>query len=59
MMSGHNQMDRDDLYLPEVIIEDLSVESVPALLRPMFDIFWQSAGWSRGPIFDDDGNWTV
>ncbi len=54
-----NQIDRRDLYLPEIIVDNLVVESVPTLLRPMFDIFWQSAGWPRSPMFDKDGNWSA
>jgi hypothetical protein len=52
------QIDRDDLLLPDVMIEDYAV--VPAtVLRPAFDAVWQAAGFARSLSYDPSGKWNV
>lgn len=51
-----NQIDRSELFLPDVVLEDFA-QDIPSALRPMFDAFWQSAGWDRSPLFNADGTW--
>lgn len=50
------EIDRDDLLLPEVFIEDAGFES-SRLLQPVFDIVWNAAGYERSLNYDDQGQW--
>jgi hypothetical protein len=47
-------IDRADLILPEVAVEDPDVESL-SLLRPVFDILLNAAGWPGSPNYTADG----
>lgn len=47
--------DRDVLVVPDVELPDKS--DVRVELRPLFDLVWQSAGFSGSPHYDSDGNW--
>jgi hypothetical protein len=49
-------IDRDDLLLPDVMIEDYGV-NLPTILRPIFDAVWNAAGFARSFNYDEDGNW--
>jgi Putative DNA-binding domain len=49
------RIDRDTLLLPDVLLDDWESD-VATLLRPVCDAFWQSAGRSRSPSYDEDGN---
>lgn len=49
-------IDRDLLLLPEVVIEDMIIDSAK-LLRPIFDAVWNSAGWLKSYGYDDSGEW--
>ncbi len=49
-------IERDTLILPDVPVEDLSQDS-GRLLRPLFDVLWQSVGYEACPHYDDDGNY--
>jgi len=51
-----HRIDRDLLFLPEVLIEDLTADSA-TLLRPIFDAVWNSAGWVKSYGYDDAGEW--
>jgi hypothetical protein len=46
--------DRDTLLLPDLLIEDLSV-NVAALLKPAFDAMWQGSGWRCCLNYDANG----
>lgn len=49
-------IDRDDLLLPESIVE--SYESEPAdIMQPIFDAVWNAAGWPRSMNYDEEGQW--
>lgn len=52
-------VDRDDLIVPETMIEDSWPDrsGVERLLRPMFDAIWNACGFSGSPNFDDTGRW--
>lgn len=52
----HNEIDRDNLLLPAVIIDDFGAD-VPKALKNTFDMIWQSAGWSRSWLYDEQGEW--
>jgi hypothetical protein len=52
--SSH-KFDRDLLLYPEVVI--LERGNADALLKPVFDLVWQSADFSSSANFDEAGNW--
>jgi len=49
-------IDRDNLLLPDILVEDYS-QLACRLLHPAFDAIWQAAGWSRSGNYDDEGVW--
>lgn len=49
--------DRDDILLPGIVVDNLDID-VSGLLRPIFDILWQAAGWNGSPYYKD-GVWIV
>lgn len=49
-------IDRDDLLLPEIVVEDFS-QNIPDAFCPIFDALWQSAGHERCPYYDRNGKW--
>src|SRR5271157_1039613 len=51
-------IDRDILYLPEIVIEDPD-QPVAELLRPAFDLIWNAAGLMRDLNFDAAGNFVA
>lgn len=53
---SHYTIDRDNLVVPELLIEDVAVHAA-TLLRPVFDIVWQSCGYPGSPNYSDDGTW--
>jgi hypothetical protein len=54
--SNAHQIERDDLYLDELIIED-PAQDFSRLMRPAFDQVWNSCGWAKSMNYDDAGNW--
>lgn len=53
---GGSKIDRDDLIVPEVLIE--SVDCKPKDLKPLIDTIWNAGGHPESPNFDASGNWT-
>ena len=53
--SDFNRVDRDILVIPEVIVEDYH-QLAEAILKPAFDIIWQSAGLTGSMNYDENGN---
>jgi hypothetical protein len=49
-------IDRKDLLLPEILVEDLDSEPT-RLMQPVFDAVWNAAGWARCKDYSDDGRW--
>ena len=47
----------DTLMLPEVMMEDASVEPARAL-RPLFDMVWNAFGMHRSFNYDGEDNWS-
>ncbi len=50
-------IDRDILYLPEAEIMDLSANP-HEVLKPLFDMIWNAAGYPESLSFDSEGNWS-
>jgi hypothetical protein len=54
---GHGQpIDRQNLIVPEVMIESLDVEFAQ-VMRPVFDAVWNAAGWPHSLNYGEDGQW--
>ena len=53
---GEYEIDRDILFLPEVIIEkyDASPEDI---LKPCFDALWNACGYSKSPNYNNTGKY--
>jgi hypothetical protein len=49
-------IDRDDLVLPEVLVEALPAQP-HAVLKPLFDAIWNATGWAHSPNYDEAGGW--
>jgi len=52
----YNEIDRENLLLPSVVIQDFKID-VPKTLKDIFDMIWQSAGWSKSWLYDEQGEW--
>ncbi len=50
-----NCIDRNDLIVPEILVEDLTLTPA-AILKPAFDAIWNAAGLPQSPYYDADGN---
>lgn len=53
---GH-AIKQQDLLLPEAILQEFN-QSLPKLLKPIFDLVWNASGIYGSVNFDADGNWT-
>lgn len=53
---GYDTIDRDLLQLPDVLVEDFSTPA-DILLRPVFDAFWQSAGFPSCEHYNKQGRY--
>ena len=51
------RIERDDLILPEILVEDI-VENPTQILRPAFDMVWQACGHRQSLNYDEDGEWS-
>lgn len=50
--SGH-PIDRNDLIIPEIILEDFDTE-IDKAMKPIFDAVWNACGWAASLNYDDD-----
>jgi hypothetical protein len=51
-------IDRDDLKLQEIFVEDYSeTEDIPRLVQPWFDDIWTACGMFKSFNYDEDSNW--
>lgn len=52
-----NSINRDYVPLPEIMLEDYNIDAM-TVLRPIFDMLWQTAGEPRCVhYYHDDGKW--
>ncbi len=56
-MSEH-QIDRDQIFLPEVVLNDFSVDRI-AYLKPVFDCLWNAAGEKKCGFYRFNGEWNI
>ena len=54
--SSGRVFERDLMLFPDVLIEE-EIVSVGRVLRPIFDLMWQAAGFKGSPSYDDAGDW--
>jgi hypothetical protein len=50
------KIDRDNLLLPEILIEDYE-DSSEKILKPTFDSIWNACGFQRSFNFNENGEW--
>jgi hypothetical protein len=53
-----NQIDRNNLIVPELLVEDKTL-APEAILKPAFDAIWNAAGQPQSPYYDTNGNWNT
>jgi hypothetical protein len=51
-------IDRDTLLFPDVLLEDYSTPA-DVVLKPIFDAFWQSAGFPACQHYTEKGRWNA
>jgi hypothetical protein len=54
---GTPLVDRDDLVLPDLLLEDYE-QDLKSVLRPAFDAMWQAAGCPRSMSYRPNGEWS-
>lgn len=47
---------QSDLLPSEVMIDNLNFNSAE-VMKPIFDVIWNAAGWPGSPYYDEQGNW--
>lgn len=52
----HRSLHRDQLFFPELLIEDGGLKS-EVMLKPLFDLLWQAFGYPRAFSFDENGKY--
>jgi hypothetical protein len=64
VIRGHNPgleligtIDRNNLYLPEIIVENIDERTAEVSLRPIFDSIWNAGGWAQSPSYDENNHW--
>jgi hypothetical protein len=53
---GPHPIDRDTLFLPDIIIDSLDA-NVSRIIKPVFDSVWNACGFQKCFNYDDDGDW--
>ena len=53
----NRKIERNDLILNDVLIENLDLHALPTTMKPLFDHIWNACGFPRSLNFEDDGKW--
>ena len=53
---GVHRIEKDVLLLPDIWIESFESD-IPTLMKPMFDMIWNAAGWPRSMSYSPVGEW--
>lgn len=53
-----NKIDRDNLLLPDIILESYEVNLIDAM-KDIFNMVWNASGFPRSMNFDEAGNWKL
>jgi hypothetical protein len=51
---GARAVDRDELVFAEEMVSDVEVDCFK-LLKPSYDVLWQTCGYDRSPSYDEKG----
>ncbi|MHB0966337.1 MAG: AlbA family DNA-binding domain-containing protein [Bellilinea sp.] len=51
-------IDREVIQTPDVLVADYDSIVMHTLLRPIFDVVWNAAGWVQSINYDENGNWS-
>ncbi|MCC5876940.1 MAG: ATP-binding protein [Candidatus Sumerlaeia bacterium] len=55
---SRDTINEDNLLFPEVLVDDANTQEADAL-QPIFDAFWQSSGYERCFLYDNEGNFVL
>ncbi len=55
-LEAGNPIDKDTLVLPETLVQEFSMP-VGKILKPAFDMIWNTCGYPSSRNFDAEGNW--
>jgi hypothetical protein len=58
MFEEAHPVDRDALILPEIMLESFECDA-SQVLKPLFDLVWNAAGWPRSMNYDKNGKWSL
>ena len=50
-------IDRDNLLLPEIYIEEMSNFSAPDVMKPAFDMVWNAGDYTGSRNYNKEGKW--
>lgn len=50
-------IDRNNLLLPDVYIEDMNHFSAPEIMKPVFNMVWNACGYPGSKNYDKNGKW--
>ena len=53
--SGH-PIDRNDLIVPEIILEDFDAE-IDKQMKPIFDAVWNACGYPKSMNYNNEEKW--
>lgn len=56
MLDSVHQIDRNNLLMPEVMIENFDFEP-SKVMKPIFDAVWNACGYAGSQNYDYSGNW--
>ena len=52
----NNLIDRNDLFVPELLVDDRMLP-IHKILKPAFDTIWNAAGQPQSPFYNAEGHW--
>jgi hypothetical protein len=56
-LADHEPCDRENLVLPDVVVEEMNAMDVEQELKPLFDNIWNAFGYEGSLYYDSDGKW--
>jgi len=49
-------LNNNRILIPDALIEEY-ISDHKTVMKPIFDILWNTAGWERSMSYDENGNW--
>lgn len=59
LIERHDLIDRENINLPDIMVDSYDDLDLGRLLRPAFDAVWNACGWPESENYDQDGNYRV